>query len=779
MSHPRELAAYLETLPFLGRATLSQREVIAGDWLEVVATYEVGAAGLADGAWVKLVFKFYSDWGLFQTSDPRAANYLTADYEPRAPFPGESPSTVRALKVRFDQKGHERPYQKAVIVDIVDGYLKPGDKIVLRLGDTRQGGPGTRAQTFAEEAFKFRVFVDTVGASRFAPLPGDLALCIVAGPPARTVIVSPRLVRPGVRFGVTVRKEDRWGNLAPRPAGPAPSLAVRRADTGELATLVPLDWGASPGAWARAEIAFAEPSDYQLAANGAEALLTVAADAPTPRALFADLHIHSEDTVGVNTTTAVLTYARDAAGLDVAGYTANDFNIRADRWHAAVKVCRELHRDGRFLCLPGTEWCGASAVGGDRNVIFLGDEVRFPLDRAGRSLRVFDWNEDTPKDRALQADVSTAAGLHAAYRDLADGDRVLLIPHVGGRRAIFDWHDPALERLVEVASSWGHFDWFYREALARGLQVGASAAGDEHRGRPGGGAPGVGSFGVAGGLTGVLADELTTAAVARALRARHTWATTGGRAVALLSAGAHRQGDVVQVARAEPVEVTYALFAERGWERVELRDDQGAVLLARDLDAEVGYAPNRVRLRWGGARIRDRYRWAEWRGSIEVTGARVLVWTARGLEHPEETVAEVRPGAFELRTDTYGDADQLELVLTDLRAARFTLRFEIDAYNKTGDALARNPDLLVPRATRSFTGEELLASAALRWELGGAELFLAAERLSERPLPTTVRGTLTVPPGHGPHGHRAVYVFARERDDAKIWTSPLFLRFPT
>jgi hypothetical protein len=774
MSHPAELPPYLATLPFLGRTSISRDAVVAGEWLELVVTYEVGPAGLADGAWLKLVFKFYSDWGLFQTSDPGAANYLSADYEPRAPFPGESPATVRALKVRFDQKGHERPYQKAVIVDVVDGYLKPGDRIVLRLGDRRHGGPGTRAQTFVEDAFRFRVFVDTVGASRFAPVPGDLVLRIVAGPAARSVLLAPRLARPGVPLPVVFRRDDRWGNLA-AAAHHAPALEVWPAGGDRPVLVAPLAWGGPDGAWARATVALPEPGDYRLVAGDAGARLTIEAAAPVPRALYADLHIHSEDTVGVNTTATVMAFARDAAGLDVAGYTANDFNVRADRWRAAVGVCRALHAEGAFLCFPGTEWCGASAVGGDRNVVFLGDEVRFPLDRAGRSLRVFDWNEDTPRDVALQADVATAAGLHAAYRDLAAGDRVLLIPHVGGRRALFDWHDPALERLVEVASSWGHFDWFYREALARGLQVGASAAGDEHRGRPGGGAPGVGSFGVAGGLTGVLADELTSGAVAAALRARHTWATTGGRAVALLSAGAHRQGDAFD--HRGPLEVSYALHAERGWERVELRDDQGALLLARDLDAELGYSGHRLRLRWGGARIRDRYRWAEWRAVVEVTGARVLSWTARGLEHPEETVTETAPGVFQIRTDTYGDADQLELELSDLAAARFSLRFEIDAYNKTGDALARNPDPVTPGATLTFTGAELVGVSGLHWPLGGAELFIAAERLSGRPLPSVLRGSILVPPVNGPHGHRALHLFARERDDAKIWSSPLFVRF--
>jgi hypothetical protein len=777
MPSPVEFSAYVATLPFLGRATISRAEVFAGEWLELTATYEVGAAGLADGAWLKLVFKFYSDWGLFQTSDPAAANYLSAEYVPRPTFPGESEATVRSLKVRFDQKGHERPYQKAVIIDVVDGYLKPGDRIVLRLGDRRHGGPGTRAQTFVEEAFRFRVFVDTVGASRFAPVPGDLVVRVVPGPAVRAVLLAPRLVRPGVAFPVTLRMEDKWGNLAAADTLSPPNyLGLRRG--GRTLLKLPVRWNGRSGAWSRGLVSLPDAGDYEFFVDSPAVVARVTSDpdAPVPRALYADLHIHSDDTVGVNPTRSVLAFARDAAALDIAGYTANDFNVRADRWHAAVAVCRELHEEGRYLCFPGTEWCGASAVGGDRNVIFLGEEVRFPLTADGRSFRVFDWNEDTAKDRPQDPGLPTAAHLHDAYRDLAEGDRALLIPHVGGRRALFEWHDPALERLVEIASSWGHFDWFYRDALARGLQVGASAAGDEHRGRPGGGAPGVGSFGTAGGLTGVLADELNSPAIARALRARHTWATTGGRAVALLSAGAQRQGDAFT--HTGPLKIAYALYGD-AWERVEIRDDQGALLLARDLDAEAGYAPSRLRLRWGGARIRDRYRWAEWRAVVEVTGARVLGWTARGLEHPEETVVQTAPGVFSIRTDTYGDADHLELELDDLAVACVSLRLEIDAYNKTGDALARNPDPVTPGASQVFSGAELLAAAAgqLRWELGGAELFLAAERISERPLPATVKGTLTVPPVNGPHGHRAVYLHARERDDSKVWTSPLFVTF--
>lgn len=100
----------------------------------------MGASGVADGAWIKATFKFYSDWALFQTSDPTGANFISAEYQAGPLLPGQSPASVQSLAVRFDQKGHERPYQKAVIVDVVDGYLNAGDHIIIRLGTAAGAG---------------------------------------------------------------------------------------------------------------------------------------------------------------------------------------------------------------------------------------------------------------------------------------------------------------------------------------------------------------------------------------------------------------------------------------------------------------------------------------------------------------------------------------------------------------------------------------------------------------------------------------------------------------
>lgn len=772
-THPQGYLEYINTLPFLGRLRCSTQTLEAGSWQELLLDYEVGASGIADGAWMKLTFKFYSDWALFQTEDPQAANYVSAEYQARPTLPGESAATVQSLKVRFDQKGHERPFQKAIIIDIVDGYLKPGDHIIIRLGDQRAGGPGTRVQTFVEEGFRFRAYLDPVGTSRFAEIPRDVVLDIVPGSPAKLTVISPRLVKTNVPFPVRVRVEDRWGNTCWELGG-----QIRLgSESGAIAPQT-LDLPTTGWAVAKTQLNLTDSGEVLLQAalvgtNLHTEMVPVTADANLayPRAFFADLHVHSNNTVGTNSTEYNFAYGREVAGLDVLGYTANDFNVTEQGWQQDVQLCREVTKEGEFLCYPGTEWCGNSAAGGDRNVIFLGNEVLFPFDRQGRQVRSFEWNEDM-KGKELLPGAWPVDRLYAAY--IHDPDQHLLIPHVGGRRAILDWHHPQLERLIEIGSAWGHFPWFYQDAISRGYKVGVAANGDEHRGRCGGGVPGTAVFGVNGGVTGILAPTLTKAAINHALRSRHTWATTGDRLVALLWSDDQIQGD--EVTDSAPAEIHYRLLGTSGWDEVSAYTDQG-VLWQRNLQAEFNYAPNKIRLRWGGSRIKDRYRWAAWRGVLEYTNTLVQHYQPYGLEHPEEYVRRTSPLSLEFRSDTFGDADAIALDLSNLADASFRLHVQIDSYTKVGSPLRRNPYIHCPEFHWEFTGNELLQAGRLQKDLGGAELFVAVEQVSANPMPREVRGSFVIEPQATRYGFLPIYLAGRQIDDTKVWTSPLFVTF--
>ncbi|MGO4716942.1 hypothetical protein [Bradyrhizobium sp. 2TAF24] len=735
--------------------------------------YEVGAVGLADGAWLKLAFKFYSDWALFQTTDPAGANYVSAEYHAAPVRPGQSPSTVQALKVRFDQKGHERPFQKAVIIDIVDGYLNPGDRIVIRLGDRRQGGGGTRVQSFVEKDFRFRLFIDPLGSSKFAEVPGDCIIDIVPGAPVAPSLLAPRLVAPGAPFDVVVRLDDLWGNTC---RGLAPRGELRLCGPEGTVRTLPLAFAQTGWSVARVEgIALVQHGEWRLEAKidgVADAALGFVQVEPLTqglRPLYADLHVHSHDTVGTNDTLYNLAYGRDVAALDVVGYTVNDFNIRQNHWDQAVEIIAGLNEAGRFVCFPGTEWCGNSSAGGDRNVVFLGEgKPRFPFDAEGRSVRSFEWNETTAG--TIRPGVWPVDELYAAYAD--DPESHLLIPHVGGRRCILDWHHPELERLVEVGSSWGQFHWFYTDALARGYRVGASAAGDEHQGRCGGGAPATAVFGSRGGLTGVVAERLDRASVGRALRARRTFATTGERSFASLRLGDTWMGEIATTDLRTPL--TYRLLGDQGWEDVRLFDADREIW-RRDLAAEAGLSPRKVRVRLSGARIRDRYRAAYWAGEIVVLGAAILDVRGVGFDHPEQRAWRKDATTVGFATATHGDSDVVELTLSSLEGVTIAVSGAIAGYVKVGDPLRPRPHVHAPHFALTVSGEELFAGARAL-TLSGVELEVAVERIADGPLPRDVGGEIDLSALDLARGREhPLFVTARQRDQSRIWTSPIFL----
>ncbi|KAH7021370.1 uncharacterized protein B0I36DRAFT_354034 [Microdochium trichocladiopsis] len=835
---PEGLYQYTKSLPFLGSLQCNTATLTAGQWTELIVTYTVGASGLADGAWVKGTFKFYSDWALLQTSDPRQDNYVSAEYTAGPLVPGQTPATVQGLAVRFDQKDRERPFQKAIIVDVVDGYLNPGDKITVRVGDRRWGARGTRVQTFVEDAFRMRWYIDPVGTSRFAPIKPDIEIPVVPGQAVQVKAVHPRVVRPGVEFPVNVHLEDVWGNTTMDKQGLVARCEIREGTfswqkdvefaaegwtVGSLHTTLPGDGDYTLSI----SVHRTAPGD-SLPASGSEPLLptiteqlSVSSTLPIPRPLFADLHVHSDDTVGTNSTTYNFSYAQLIAGLDVVGYTANDFNVTESAWASTLAIIRELNvrEKGKLVIFPGTEWCGNSAVGGDHNVVFLGgpsdpakddgaaedgyDAIEFPHDKHGNVARSFEWNEHGPAELA-----PGAWPLDEVYATYAhDAERHLLIPHVGGRRCNLAWHHPKLERLLEIGSAWGLFEWLLRDSVQRGWRLGVSANSDEHRGRCGGGVPGTAVFGTKGGLTGVLADELERGAVAQALRARRTFATTGERLVGIITARAGEngnsalQGDELQVQRGQDITFDYHFYGNQGFESIEAWDDSG-IIFKRNLQQETAQsqstgtaAQKKVRIKWGGARLYDRYREAVWHGSIIIGGKKgshlpiERIQPFGGVSYsPEEVVKRVSDTQVTFRTRTSGDFDGVDIYFSSSSPVDLPLGVSVtghlDGYVKVGNVLAGNPHKAQPRFELVALHDELLAGSSKRIELaGGADLFVSAEVIQDVNLPTRVEGTFALPvrtekaSDETKTETRAVYFVAREWNGGKVITSPVFVDY--
>jgi hypothetical protein len=180
------------------------------------------------------------------------------------------------------------------------------------------------------------------------------------------------------------------------------------------------------------------------------------------------------------------------------------------------ELTREHNKDGRFIIYPGYEWSGNTGLGGDRNVLFM---------KEGRQIH--------RSSHALvddQADLATDANSAEQLFDALKDEDCVVFAHIGGRYADIKMaHDARIERSVEVHSDWGTFEWLLRDALEQGYRVGILANSDGHKGRHGASHPGASLFGAYGGLSCLLAEDLTRTGLFDAMRRRHHYATTGCR----------------------------------------------------------------------------------------------------------------------------------------------------------------------------------------------------------------------------------------------------------
>src|SRR5215469_4711578 len=173
---------------------------IAGSLAELTLVYVAGRFGIDDTGMLKISWRTTSDMGKPQFDDAQRANFTTVEA-----------SNGAKLQVWFDRL-NVRPYANTLLIRLARGYLRPGDRLTIRLGDRRQGSPGLRLQTNVEQRVELRTSVDAFATYEFCELPAQPAFDLVAGPAASWKAIWPSLVVVGEPFRLAVVAEDRWGN---------------------------------------------------------------------------------------------------------------------------------------------------------------------------------------------------------------------------------------------------------------------------------------------------------------------------------------------------------------------------------------------------------------------------------------------------------------------------------------------------------------------------------------------------------------------------------------
>jgi len=605
----------------MGSATVDPQGAFeAGSFQSFTLTYTAGFFGIDDTGAIKIVHRFASDMGRPQFDDPRAPNYVTAEASNNA-----------VLDMRYDGKQNIRPWDKTLYIKVVRGFMREGDQIIVRFGDPRQGSPGMRLQTFCEDTFEFRVLVDAIATYNFVELPGSPEIAIVAGPPARWKAVLPTERRAGDRFRLCLKGEDEWGNPSDKCELEARLRANLRVDG------LPETVRFEPGkpAMVLDGLAVAEPGELRIELLSPQGeMLTVSnplriVESASLLPYWGDLHGQSEETIGTNSARDFFAFARDKAFLDACSHQGNDFQITTPFWHHLNELTAEFNRDGEFIAFPGFEWSGNTGLGGDRNVLYMQEGRQ--IHRSSHAL-VDDLSD-------IDTDANTAEALFEAIHD----EDCVVFAHIGGRYADIKMaHDIRLERAVEVHSAWGTFEWLVHDAFEQGYRVGIVSNSDGHKGRPGASYPGATTFGAYGGLTCMLAPELTRAGLMESLRRRHHYGTTGCRmfldtcarfdAEAELfvddpnlgpteSRGAREamMGDIVRFGGDEATFAVEAI-ASAPIERMEIRNGLETLEVFRPFaEADLG---RRIRVVWEGSEYRGRGRQTIWDGHARLEGNR-------------------------------------------------------------------------------------------------------------------------------------------------------------
>lgn len=711
-----------------------------GTW---TLTYTAGAHGLDDGGALLVAVRQIADWGPPQTTDPAGDDYV-----------GAATSAGAALRVAYDPRAFIRPWRQGVRVTVEDGHLAPGDTITIVFGDRSGGGGGLRMQTFPERRFALRVLVDCFGSGDYRPLAAQPALQVIAGPAARLVAVGPSAARPGAPTWLLVRALDRWGN-------PAPTYRGTVALAGPAGVTLPAPYRFRPedrGVHRFAGLVLRAPATYRLTVADAAAGFVATANpcrcaepADTgPHTLYwGDPHGQSEETVGTGDVESYWAYLRDVAGADFGAHCGNDFQITTAFFARLREVVRRYHEPGRFVPFLAYEWSGNHAVGGDHNVYFLHDDpARSRIHRSSH------WQ--IPGDPDTATDRASIAALRAEYRGRDD---VLLLPHVGGRRARLDTVDDVGQSpLIEIASVHGRFPWFARAALARGLQVGFIAGSDDHTGRPGATPPTSRGLICRGGLTAVYAAALTREALWDALRRRRCYGTTGARIIVAVDADGHPMGDAYTAAGAPRFTVRVAGTAPV--ERIELRRglevlDRYDALAAPPPRWDTATARARLRLTWAGAESRNRRKVTTWDGQLTLDGGHILAAEPYHLDHPAEGITACESQRVSWRSRTSGDEDG---VMLEVQLARDAL-LHLDT-----------PPLRAAFALRDLGAEPLVVDA------GGVDRQVTLRWVRADAGPRDVAWSFV--DAQPPAGEHAYWVWVVQADGEWAWSSPVFVTVP-
>ena len=710
-------------------------------------TYTAGSTPIQEGGGIMIAIRTAEAYPQAQAVDPIAENYVSVSSSN-----SEARFSLDSVPLAGMHGGFLTGAAGMLVFRLEGTNLQSGETITVVYGDTSQGSPGFRMQTFSNDIGPFPLFVDLDGTDRFLTLPMQ-PIQISGTDVAGVHGFAPSIVATGQEFDVSIRFEDRISNLA---LAPFPDLEILLNDE-HFQTIENI----SEGIILLEDITISVPGVYRFSFRTAEftgvANPILVQSNPGERIYWGDTHGHSGMAEGLGSADGFMRFARDEARLDFVTHSEHDKWMDDSEWMELRENASKYTKEGEFIAFLGYEWTMSPSSGGHHNVLFRTPEQR---------------------QRIPSQTFRTLSKLYYGLKLHNDPRDVLSIPHAH-QVADYRLTDPELEHLIEIMSGHGTFEWFGRKYLEHGHRVGFIAASDDHLGHPGYSVPTLPSNAQRGGLGAVFATGKTTDALFDAMKSRRTYATTGDRIILFAEVNGQPMGTSTEYAEdrtisgrvigTAPIDtITIVKNGEEIWTQQYLSDLSGT---GEPSNLQLSFSSDSAPYHPG-----DNPRgWVTWKGSLEVKGADLISFS--GTDHNDPLTQSIRqsetnPNLLVFSTQSKGDATSLDLRLDNI-GPNATVELRLDAaqeigtrqmYRSLGNLPAWDIDFSLQELTQGVTNETREYQA---WNDS-----VSLRRVVENGILETNFEFLD---SDSPRQGDNYYVRVKQANDAYAWSSPVWV----
>jgi hypothetical protein len=576
----------------LGRAWLEQGSATVnqmGDW---TVHYEVGSMGIAVGGTLRIQFPhawFVHPWG-----SPTVKDVQTGDADlPHYAYAKTNRQGAR-LEINIGKEGvdgqHDR-WQKVFNITVKDQALMPGDRVTFTFAQT--------PVPLISETDEIMLAVDPGGNEIFIPLDKFPKFEIKPGNAEKLLVFLPSKGVVGEVLRLRVVALDAFNNRADSYREKVQlSCPTEDLDSAHVFSEAERGVYLSSIKFSRPGIHTVQVIDKELA-NGASFEsnpIRVLDKEPELKLYWGDLHSHcgiSKDGVG-RAETAFLN-AHDVFALDFYALTdhsvgdkiaLNDWGegITPQEWELTQSLVRTFNKPREFVTFLAYEW-SSPAPYGHHNVFFKADGA--PVFDLKHNRKIEELWAKLENWEAFTVPHHTAImwrGINSPFVDWThQNDRLRPAVEIYSLHGACEYfNNPMKYEDFDFTPTTSNFGPYYaRDGWAAGNYVGTVAGSDNHTAHPG--QP-------HGGLTCIMAPELTREALFDGIMKRHTYATTGARILLGFWINGRMMGERFALAEREPLQIKVEAvgtapiefvevmrFGGKGWEvahRVEPENEK-------------------------------------------------------------------------------------------------------------------------------------------------------------------------------------------------------------